>query len=236
MSREISTDFNLFFKFLINYKLSHLENNENFKKYVSQVHKKYFSYLTLIGELQEYLEEPMTQTLTSVQYSFLKESCSDIGNAIFVSFHGSYKAAKLILRSSIETFLKGLTMDELTDIHEETSMYEFFNRIKTLTFLKSEHSKPLLSAIHSNYKILCKDVHTANDINMAHISAMNYFPSYIENDAQKISQLILTLIPTYINLLCLKYNEQFHKFHYKNKDVIIKSVVKKNRPKINNIE
>jgi len=235
MSREITTDFNLFFEFLVSYKLSHLKENENFKKYVSQVHKKYFSYLTLIGELQGYVDQELTPKLTAEQYSFLKESCSDLGNAIFISFHGSYKASKLVLRSSIETFLKGFTKDVVPDIDEETSMYEFFIKIKALTFFQNEPAKELLSSIHSKYKLLCKDVHTANDINMAHISAMNYFPSYIESDAQKISELTLILIPNYLNLLCLKYNDQYHKFHYKNKGIIIKSISKKNRQKINNI-
>lgn len=235
MSREVNTDFNLFYNFLINYKLGHLENNENFKRYVSQVHKKYFSYLTIIGELQEYVNKDYLNTLSVEQYSFLKESCSDVGNSIFVSFHGSYKAAKLILRSSIETFLKGLAKDELVDINEETSMYEFFIRIKALTYFQSDPAKLLLSSIHSTYKQLCKDVHTANDINMAHISAMNYFPSYVDEDAKKVSALVLSLLSTYINLLCLKYNAQFHRFHYKNKEIILEGVLRKNRPKINNI-
>lgn len=237
MSRDIQYDLSILTKFIDDYKLSHLLTNDSFKTFVSQQHKKYFSYLTFIAELQNFVNDNLfSNILLENQFSFIKESCSDVGIAFFSTFHGSYKSSKLLLRSSIETFLKGYCLDELTNIDKETSIFELFRKVKALNSFKREPSKQIINLIHQKYKLLCQDVHTATDLNMANISALNYFPTYESTKAQKVSNFCLTLIPNYLVLLCLKYNKQYHKFHYKNQAIIINSIPKEYRPIINNVK
>jgi len=213
MPREIKQDLWELRSFLNNYSLSDLLKNDSFNSFISQQHKKYFSYLTFIAELQNIVDnDSFDNILLKSQFFFIKESCSDVGIAFFSTFHGSYKASKFLLRSSIETFLKGFCLDDLPDIDKETSIFELFKKIKKLKFFNKEPSKKIIETIYQNYKSLCEDAHTAMDINMAKISALNYFPTFEKAEAQKVSDFSLKLIPNYLLLLSLKYNRQFHYF------------------------
>lgn len=140
MPREINVDLDQLLKFIENYGLSHLIKDPQFVLSVKQQHKKYFSYLVFIAEIQQYIDTPDYPVIfKGNQYPYIKESCSDIGIAFFSTFHGSYKSSKLLLRSSIETFFKGFCIDEIADIDEETSMYRMFDNIKQLDFFQKMH-------------------------------------------------------------------------------------------------
>ena len=236
MSREVKKDFENLNEFIQNYNLEHLLKNQEFILFVSKTHKKYFSYLTFIAEIQDYVNlDEHKHIVNEKDLSFLKESCSDSGNSLFLAFHGSYKASKLILRSSIETFIKGFYLSFINNIDEETSIYEIFRAVKALPFSNIEPNKTILTSIHNKYKLLCRDVHTATEINMSNISALNYFPNFNAEQAQNLSVSIIELISEYITLLSIKYNSQFHIFHYENKKIILSSVKKNHKPIINNI-
>lgn len=228
MAREITADFSELEKFVKEYTIESIFSNAELKGIISQYHKKYYSYITVLAEMKNEFEEK--------QYEYLLESCSDSGTALFHIFHGAYKSSKLILRSSIETFLKGFCKKDIPDIIEETSMYELFRKVKAHEYFDSEFTKPLIEQIHLGYKELCKDVHTAEQINMENISALNHFPKSSIENSKKITELSSKLIACYITLLCHKYNKQYHKIHYKNKDIITLGIPKKKRPTINNID
>ncbi len=227
MSRVIKSDFEKLKEFVKNYSLEGLLSDDDFIHLISTCHKKYFAYLTIIAELKNFLKEK--------EFSFLLESTSDIATALFHLFSGSYKSSKLILRSSIETFLKGFSFSYIDDIDEESSIYEMFKRIKALSFFAEEFNKRELITIHLYYRDLCKDVHSADEINMEKISALNLFPKYSKDDAEVIITIFIKLIPCYVTLLCIKYNEVFHKIHHRNNEIILDAVNKNKRPKINNI-
>jgi len=237
MSREIQIDFDALKAFLNGYNLSHLLNDASFNSFISQQHKKYFAYLTFIAEIQNFIDNPdYSNIILTTQIPFLKESCSDTGISFFSTFHGSYKSSELLLRSSIETFLKGYFLDIIADIDKESSIYELFRKIKALPYCSVEPSKSIIDLIHGKYKMLCQDVHTATNLNMVNLSALNYFPSFNKDEATKVSDFSLVLISSYLTLLSLKYNEQFHGFHYKNRKIIINSIPRQYRLMINNIE
>lgn len=227
MSRVVKLDFEKLKDFVKNYSLEGLLADEDFIHLISTCHKKYFAYLTLIAELKN--------SLKGKEFSFLLESTSDIATALFHLFSGSYKSSKLILRSSIETFLKGFCLSFIEDIDKESSIYEMFNRIKALSFFSEDFNKQELTTIHKYYKELCKDVHSADEINMEKISALNLFPKYSKDDANVIITIFIKLIPSYITLLCIKYNVVFHKIHHRNREIILDAINRNKRPKINNI-
>ena len=237
MSREIKADFILLNDFIRDYRISDSLANPDFNIFLSQQHKKYFAFLTLLGELQLKVNDAKFKPkITEDQYSFLKESCSDLGIAFFISFHGGYKGSKLLIRSSIETFFKGFCQDQIKGIDEESNLYTLFQKVKDYSFFKKQPAKTCFENIYAPYKLLCKDVHTASVVNMAGISALNYFPTFDKTEADKINKVVLNLIPFYLTLLCFKYNLHYHDSHYKNKQIIIASIPKEFRPVIHNIK
>lgn len=237
MPRDTRVDLQQLLTFIGSYNLSHLIEDKDFILSIKQQHKKYYSYLIYIAEIQQYIDDSNSGVIfRNDQYPFLKESCSDIGIAFFSSFHGNYKSSKLLLRSSIETFIKGFCIDEVIDIDSETSIYRMFDNVKrSIFFVKNQLRIKILQSIHQSYKKLCMDVHTATSQNMANISALSYFPSFKKEEATIVCKYVLSLIPSYLTLLLIKYNNQYHRFHHRNKEIIMESIPRQYRPIINNI-
>ncbi|MEN5380713.1 hypothetical protein [Sphingobacterium kitahiroshimense] len=218
MSREISEDFKNLISFFNNYSISKIVADVDYVTVISKVHKRYFVYLTVVGEITLLSKDTsLFPNIGESQNDYLKESASDIGNAIFSLINGSYKSANLMLRSSIETFLKGFNLDVYSDITTEKSLYKIFDTVKTLQFYQNEPQKQLFNLIHQKYIDLCAETHTASALNMAHITSMNYFPRFDKAKAVVISDTITQLINWYSSLIVLKYNQHFHKMHFKNK-------------------
>ena len=238
MPREIKSDLEHLFDFIDNYSLKHLITDVDFNQSIKQQHKRYFAYLTYIAEIQNYLDDSNYPIVfRNNQYSYIKESCSDMGISFFSTFHGSYKSSKLLLRSSIETFFKGFCLDEIPNIDTETSMFRMFDNIKGLDFFSNNPlTLAVFNKIHQSYKLLCQDVHTATVHNMANISALNYFPSFNKSEAESVCKYTINLIPCYLVLLLLNYNAHFHIFHHINKEIIMEPISRKYRPKIYNID
>lgn len=232
MSREIKQDFNELIEFLKQYSLSSIEFTDDIKDHLSSQHKKYFSYLTFIAEIECLISSGLTPTISIKQLEFLTESCSDIGNSIFLMINGAYKPTRMVLRSSIETFLKGFVLDEINDIDTEKSVYVIFDKVKDLDFFKNNIQKSLFDSIHNIYKILCEDIHTATKINMAHITAMVYFPTVDKQKIKEINSLSLRLVGNYIDLLSLKYTLYLHNMHHRNQEVLLENISKIHRREI----
>lgn len=236
MSRETTQDFANLVKFIEEYNLRTLPTNPDFLNVLSQQHKKFFSYLTCIAELVPIVKDTsLTPLISNDQLDFITESCSDIGNALFVMTHGAYKASKMMLRSSIETFHKGFNLDAIARLDQEKSIFVLFDKIKVLPFFSREPAKSLFEIIHQKYKLLCQDTHTAANINMQHITALKYFPTFSINEANKLSSTLIQLVSCFNTLICLKYNMHFQKMHHKNKENIIESIPRQYRPLIHGI-
>lgn len=238
MSREVNKDFEEFVSFLKNYKLNKIFKNDEVIENLKKIHKKYYSYLTLISELELLIDNPkLNPELNKVQFTYLVESSSDILSAVFHSINGSYKSARMMLRSSIETYFKGFCEPDIHGILEEKRIFVIFDSIRELEYFKKEPQKSLLDSCLSEYGDLCKDTHTAKEINMQKLTAFKYFPSYDNDQMNDLSKRILKLIPIYLFLVCNRYNNYFQQMHHRNKEVIILSIKKSFRPIIlNNID
>lgn len=232
MSRDIKTDFKTLLKFIEQYSIASLKEDEQFLVHLSEMHKKYYAFIALVFEL----EKMMPKVFNPKQSDFLIESVSDVGNSIFLAVNGAYKPARLMLRSSIETFLKGFAIDALPNIDKEKKVNKIFDDIKELTFFNPQPNKQLFDDLNSCYSTLCADTHTARKSNMQHTSSLNYFPKKSLAALEGVSKMNMKLISIFLTLLCLKFNEKYHQIHHKNKQTILDNIPKKYRPKINNIE
>ena len=233
MSRELNNDFEIFIEFLKSYKLANVFDSKDVSDELKKVHKKYFSFLSLVSELEQYIDNTsFINKIGQIQFSYIAESSSDIGTAIFHSANGSYKSAKMMLRSSIETFFKGFCSDDINGILIEKRIYKIFGHIKELEYFQVEPQKSMFRTCLNEYSDLCKDTHTAEKINMQKLTALKYFPSYDQRKMVEISNKILTLIPIFLFLICDKFNLQFHQMHHRNQENIMLSIQKRLRPTI----
>lgn len=140
MSRRIKEDFDNLCDFFKKYSLAPIFEEKDFVKQISTYHKKYYSYLVLVIELKEIVDNAnYAPCMSQEQYNYVLESCSDVGQALFLVTHGCYKGAKLLLRSSIENFIKAVCFDEYPDIVIKKSVYEVFDIAKaSMTFSGSK--------------------------------------------------------------------------------------------------
>lgn len=222
--RAIKEDFIELKEYIENFSLKTLLKDDNFINFISTCHKKYYCFFIASTEFET--------SFTNEQYRFLKETNSDLATSLFHLMTGSYKSARLLIRSSIECFLKSFSMDWIANIEKEKSVYEIFNKVKALSYFSSEPYKSQFMTIRRIYKELCKDVHASDTINMAQIDALDLLPTYSKKQANKISEIFLELIPAYLFLICHKYNLQFHKTHHANREIILMGISKELRPHI----
>ena len=235
MSREVTNDFVRLRDFFANYTTAANIGNAAFVKFLSAYHKKYLAYLTHVAELSAYKTAPTLSGLCEKQYDFFSESCSDCGLALFDAVNGNYKASRLLLRSSIENFMKAISLDEDGTIDQESSVYNLFNRVKAVSFFAgSAELMTLFTAIHQEYKGLCMDVHTATVANMTHLSALKSFPTFDQKQADGVMRVAKVLINSYVTLLAVKYNAHYHSIGYVNKEVIENAVIPAYADIINN--
>lgn len=223
MSRVVKEDFEDLTSFVKNYSLAALESDCKFKDFISALHKKFYSYLVLIEELRLCKDDKsITPAITLEQFNFMQESASDCGQCLFLSIHGCYKGARILLRSSIENLLKGICMDEVPQILTEKSVYAVFDDAGLANVFKSNTLK---DDMHNIYGSLCMDVHTSDISHMSGVSALRFFPHFNKDEAYRFCSLYVKLVPMFVTALCLKYRNQYHSITYQNKDIISSALI-----------
>jgi hypothetical protein len=149
--------------------------------------------------------------------------------------NGCYKGSCLLLRSSIENFIKAVCLKENPNIIFEKSVYKIFDLAKVSTVFQMSKSG-LYDSIHNQYVELCKDVHTASISNMDHITALNVFPKFDSKKAEQVCSHFNVLLSAYVTLLSVVYNDFYHSLYYKNKEIVAASILTSFKKEINNIE
>lgn len=226
MARTIKNDFDDLIKYIERFTLKPLLKEKGYKDFVSAYHKKYFGFFVLTTELESVMPKN--------EYLFLKEANSDLTTCLFHLTTGNYKSAKLLLRSSIECYIKGFSLSWIDNINIEKSVYKIFDKVKNLSYFSDVPFRTEFENIQNIYKILCKDAHTAEKVNMANINSLDFFPKYSKSKSSEVIDIILKLIPAYCFLLANKYNETFHRIHHIHKEIVLHSIDKNYRPIIMN--
>ena len=223
MSRIIKSDFEELTSFVKNYTLTNVMCEQDFLEFLSSIHKKFYSYLVLIEEYRLLIDQDKNVPIIGeTQFEYLQESMSDCGQCLFLAINGCYRGAHLLLRSSIENFLKGISLDEVPQIIKEKNVYQVFDDAETVdVFSKTKFNIEL----HNIYSELCMDAHTIDINHMAGVSALRFFPNFDKKAAKRFASLYVRLLPIFVTALCLKYNTHFHSINYLNKEVITASII-----------
>ncbi|WP_457923355.1 hypothetical protein [Pseudomonas aeruginosa] len=241
MTRAIQEDFEHVQKFIGNYRLETLLSDDEAIKKIKSAHAKYFAALTIFHELKHKnptLQLPPTNSpeknikLAGNFWAYLEEILSELGSTLFLIANGFYKAAELVLRSTLENFFKINAAFHTPDIFETKSTYEVIELSKNSEVFKSEPGTDIFEKLKSHYVTLCKSVHTADIENMQQVTALGYFPHIDKTKLAATSKAYVSITSKYVEILSLIFKDSSHEMHYKNKDIIQTCFTKPTNEKI----
>jgi hypothetical protein len=239
MTRERKSDLISLNEFLSGYSIGKTLNNDKFQSDLRLIHKAYFSLLTWGAEMSHGANS-VTSELPAISGPFeqrLNEAFSDIDSAVFNWVQGGYKAARVMIRSAIENFVRSVAGLEDSQLLSEKNVFSLFEKSSKLFIFNSIPSIQLyFKKLHSDYKVLCLDVHTAGVANMEKISSLAEFPRFDTLKSRHGAEIIIRVIKNLIASLCLIFNKFFHKMHHKNKENVLISIANNIKPVIHGIE
>lgn len=218
MTRKVVKDFEDLKQFIGEYSLNTSLSSPDFITSLKAFHKAYFAFLNLVTQLEHQNIWP------SEVSNRLRESCSDIGQALFLMCHGAYKPANLILRSSIENYAKGLGFYVDPSILTMKSLYDVFNVAKGFQGCAGVDFSQLMGSLHIDYGDLCEYTHTATINEMAHISALNVLPQFDLNKANSLSSIATRVLKNYVIIILFSFKKDFFRIDPDNRDSILCSL------------
>jgi hypothetical protein len=230
MPQTVRNDLNQLKIFIETYSLSGVASNPDYKVFLSRNHRKYLALLICISEFSS---SGFTAVASSRKLSgqskidmtnYTREAVSDLGCALFTWMHGCYKPTRLIIRSSIENFIRGVSVTEDPTIVNENNVYNLFDRASNLHLFTTEPSASIFHTLNSIYGQLCADVHTASNAHMQNISALNYFPAFDVRKAEINSRLFSNICQQFLSVLCFCFRDVFFGMHPENRDIILENL------------
>lgn len=238
MTREIAADYLELETYVENYCLKNSLANPSFSAELKSIHKRYYSMLSWSSELnfnKSAFQKMYSNATTDISNRII-ESVNDIGSAYFNWINGNYKTARVMLRVSIENFLRATSAIEDRTQLTEKSVYDLFDKAKNLNIIKGDkHVLGIFSLLRSTYKLLCKDVHSESLSGMGNISSLSHFPSYDTINSSSDSKLIIKVITEISTMFCLLFKSFFHSMYHRNKESILITIPKKYRPIIHGV-
>jgi hypothetical protein len=232
MTRECSKDFNLLKQYVFDYSISFNLEQKSYLITAKKMHKAYFSLVNWHIEYQHQMEF-FSQKHTSNKDILLRisEAISDISSSKFSWLNGSYKASRVMLRSSIENFVRAISAIHDEEQLVEGSVHALFDKANdNIIFNSSKTVNDSYKMLHSKYKELCKDTHTTYASNMESITSLVDYPKYIEEKSNLTGDVFINIVKNILVILCIFFNELFHKMHHRNRENIIHSIPRLSRP------
>lgn len=223
MSREIKEDFDALSSFLKDYTISPMLDNSYYLAGMKSIHKSYLPMLTFVAEFSQ------NATTQHAVVDRIKECSSDLGFCLFLVAHGAYKPANVMLRSSIENFIKSITYSHDPTVLTEKKVYLIFSKCESMDIFMQPDFKNIFNEIKQIYGELCAYVHTAERINMAHISALCTLPSFNQNTYDYLSIKFKKLVVNYLKILTFIYKSVFFTFNINNRKNILSILPKSYR-------
>lgn len=239
MTREVDNDFNELKKYIKNYNIKNSVKNTEYAIALKSMHKKYIATIYWDAEMKHNKKDFSSLYVIKDENILwhINESVSDIGSSLFNWMNGNYKASRVMLRISIENFIRAISSIEKNSQLKEMSTYKLFE-IAAATKIISNNSliKKHYDKLHNDYKLLCKDIHTASKLNMSNITSLVDFPSFNKIKSNECKSIFIRVSENITILLCLLFNEFYHSMHHRNKENIINALPGTLKAAINNAE
>jgi hypothetical protein len=165
MTRECANDFDELKKYVDGYKISTSLKHSNYIQSLKKIHKCYFSAISWSAELQHERERFLAKYANSNEDVVFRisESVSDLGSSFFNWMNGNYKASRVMLRISIENFIRAVSGLEDESQLVEKSLYKVFDIAssqKIFNNISIPFVRDCYDGLYNDYKMLCADVHT----------------------------------------------------------------------------
>ncbi|MHC8494257.1 hypothetical protein ACTU44_16305 [Thalassospira sp. SM2505] len=188
MSRVVDDDFDALIAYLREFSLVGLCDANVALSDIKQSHRNYLPFLQFWIRFQELAKqnrlviEGHVIDAEMAQFSHLSETVSDIGSGFFCCIQGAYKPAHMCLRSSIENFLRFAAGVTNSAALSTKNVYELFDLAKQEPVFSDLTGQRYYAKLKSEYSELCKFTHTATEMHMAGVSALDHFPKF-DHDA-----------------------------------------------------
>lgn len=233
MTREISNDGNVLINYLDQFNLKDSLKNPQYINSLKSMHKKAYGYLLFVAEMEQLQASGISMTSSSLLY--YKETGSDLIQSIFCWTLGSYKTANIMLRSSIETFLKAVLGNTNEEIYDEKSIYRLFEIASDHPCFGSDLGKELFGTIHSMYKELCMVAHSAKNIDLGTIASLDFLPRFDLKLSNSFNSKFLRLLDTILGFIMLNHSNEIQKMHSLNKSVFLSTITFTTKRKITEV-
>lgn len=210
MSRELSADFEKLKKFILDYNLSDNAKKREFDSRLIIMHKKLFGYLTFLSELE--FVNSKENLIIEESLIYLKECGSDLAQALFCWINGAYKPATFMLRSSIETFLKGLAGNKDKSIFIEKSMYKVLELAESSSYF-NDIATNYFVVLKDNYRQLCITTHSGDITAFNPLSTLKLLPIYDLKLAKQFSNYYVTILDNMLGTVFMNFYTFIYKMH-----------------------
>jgi len=235
MSRECATDFKRIKNYINGYRISVNLEEDDFISSLKKMHKCYFSTVTWNAELMHKKDNflKLNANCNDDIINLISEAASDLGSSLFNWANGNYKASRVMLRISIENFIRGISGIETSDQLTEKNVYKLFDTASTQNIFSDNSAvNQCYNSLRSDYKLLCKDAHTATLQNMAHLSSLADLPTFEKNKSEKAAEVFVRTSKNITTIFNLLFNSFYHKMHHRNKENVINSLSSEVKPLI----
>lgn len=233
MSRECAADFFALRSYVDAYSVAPNLAKNSYVESLKAMHKVYFSVVCWHAEIISSKDEisASKSSFTDDIWLRISEAVSDLSSSLFNWINGSYKACRIMLRSSIENFIRAIAATEQPEIIKEKNIYKLFElSAKLQVFAAHPTIKNNYDQLHSSYKVLCRDTHTASFENMDQITSLDGLPVYAKVKAVSAKDLYVKVSQSFTIIVCLLLNAEFHKMHHRNRENILNIVPRPIRP------
>lgn len=233
MTRECKADFVALVEYVDQYRISKNLTNDSYCGSLKQIHKCYFSLIIWGAEIQHNEEKAFQKKAgcTDEILHRLTECISDLGASLFNWMNGSYKTSRVMLRVAIENFVRAVSAIEDNSQLTESSVRTLFQKAQPLAIFNcTKEVRSAFAQIHSDYALLCEDIHTASKNNMEHLSSLAGLPVFKKTKAEQTRDVFVRIARNLNFILCIVFNIQYHGMHHRNRENILHSLRTKYRP------
>lgn len=237
MSRECTADFSALKNYIDAYSVAPHLAKSSYTESLRAMHKVYFSVVCWHAEIISSKDDISVSrpAFTNDIWLRISEVVSDLSSSLFNWINGSYKACRIMLRSSIENFIRAISAIEQPEIIKEKNVFKLFESSANFrVFTANPTTKNNYNQLHSNYKLLCLDTHSASFENMEQITSLDGLPIYVKAKAVSAKDLYVRVSQSFTIIVCLLLNTEFHKMHHRNRENILDIIPKSIRPIIAN--
>lgn len=235
MTRECKADFVELKKYIEHFKISNNLASNAYLESLANMHKVYFGMITWNAEMEhgkKDFQQKYSDCSTEIMQR-ISESVSDMGASLFNWMNGGYKASRVMVRGAIENFVRSISAIEDKSQLVEKNVYSLFEKAAaTAIFNGNAAVKKAYDQLHSDYRILCEDTHTATIHNMEHLSSLAGLPTFNKEKAEASKEIFIRVARNISTIYCLVFGEFFHGMHHRNRENILHGLKKETRPAI----